>query len=107
MNSTVEIDDVVVLTAIYQKKYNDYFFNNQKSMACPYCDNPIGLRIHGKYKRHIYIDRTQRVQINISRMICTCGKTFVVLPPEIIPFKRYILKQILEVIRLSQNHSVY
>lgn len=76
-------------------------------LRCPHCQNPAGLKVHGRYQRHLYLNQTQHVKIMIERMLCTCGKTFVVLPPEVVPFKRYVLAYILNVIRLVRAHSPY
>lgn len=95
------------LTSIFQQKYQDYFFEVQDKLSCPNCQNPCGLKFHGQYPRHLYLSSTQRIKIRVSRLICTCGKTFVVLPPEIIPFKRYLLNQVLSVLRLARTRSRY
>lgn len=95
------------LTSICQEKYDDYFFSTLDSLRCPHCQNPVGLRTHGRYQRHLYLNQAERIKIMVVRMICTCSKTFVVLLPEIIPFKRYVLFYILDVIRLIRVHSAY
>ena len=95
------------LTAIFQQEYHDYFFSILDKLRCPHCQNPSGLRTHGRYARHLYLNNEQHIKILVSRMICTCGKTFVVLPPSIIPFKRYVLEHVLDAIRLARTKSRY
>ena len=95
------------LSAICQKKYDEYLFSIQEKLACPHCSNPAGLRRHGRYQRHLYINEFKRCLIKVFRMICTCGRTFVVLPPRVVPYKRYLLGQVLRVIRLAQRQTVY
>ncbi|WP_035180836.1 DUF6431 domain-containing protein [Lentilactobacillus farraginis] len=107
MNHTGKNGRCIDLNTYYQKKYDHYLFRVLDRLQCPHCHNPVGLRIHGRYLRNIYLTATKRIQIMVSRMICTCGKTFVVLPPAIIPFKRYILGTVLAVIKASKGQSVY
>lgn len=95
------------LNTYYQQEYNQYLFWKLDHLQCPHCENPVGLKIHARYARNIYLTATKRIKIMVSRMICTCGKTFVVLPPAVIPFKRYVLDTVLAVIKASKGRSMY
>ncbi|WP_219482683.1 DUF6431 domain-containing protein [Loigolactobacillus coryniformis] len=57
--------------------------------------------------RYIYISETIHCVIQVVRMICTCEKTFVVLPPQIVPFKRYLLAKVLQAIRIAVHQTIY
>lgn len=95
------------LTSTFQQKYQDYLFAILNKLSCPHCQNPCGLKLHGRYLRHLYLNSTQRIKILVSRMICTCGRTFVILPPDVVPFKRYLLKEVLNTLWVARTHSRY
>ena len=107
MHPTGKTTDCLDPNTYYQKKYDQYLLKALTKLQCPHCQNPVGLKVHGRYLRNIYLTATKRRKIMVSRMICTCGKTFVVLPPAIIPFKRYILKTVLKAVQASKSHSIY
>lgn len=107
MNHTVKNNPCIDPNTYYQKKYDQYLFQKLDQLQCPHCQNPAELKPHARYPRNIYLTATKRIKIMVSRMICTCGKTFVVLPPAVIPFKRYVLDTVLAVIKASKERSMY
>jgi len=91
----------------YQIKYEAFFEQARKQLNCPHCQNVVGFKIHGSYSRHLYINQFIRIVIRVIRIMCTCRRTFVILPPEIIPFKRYVLNCILDIIKQLRTHTAY
>jgi hypothetical protein len=66
------------------------------------------LTIHDTYQRYVYLNKEVRNQIWVTRMKCnSCNKTFVVLPPSIIPFKRYVLVTVAMIIAITEIISEY
>lgn len=91
-----------------QQKYNQFVAEKFSNTACPHCMNPAELTRHGEYRRWLYGSQGLRVSIRLTRLRChSCDKTFVLLPPEIVPYKRYVLAAILEALNLVTTSSVY
>lgn len=91
-----------------QEKYDEFFKKSRATLACPHCDNLHHLTLHGSYTRNVYLSTDIRGEIVVKRLNChTCRKTFVVLPPDIIPFKRYLSSVISQVIQTTHHYSTY
>lgn len=91
-----------------QQKYNQFVVANMSKVACPHCMNSFGLTRHGEYQRKLYWSHGVRFDIVVTRLRChACDKTFVLLPPSIAPYKRYVLATILEALNLATSRSVY
>jgi hypothetical protein len=85
---------------IYPSEQNLY------KMICPKCNCVGQFYRHGFYVRFLYIFyyitnvfKTQQIEINVLRIKCkNCGKTHAILDCEIIPYCRYSISFILEVL---------
>lgn len=96
------------LSEIAQKKYDAFVaLAIDDRLICPACGNGAGLKRHAAYLRHLYLNSIQRFKIWLVRVRCGCGRTFAILPPEIIPFKRYLLDVVLTAVRAAQRTSAY
>jgi transposase-like protein len=79
-----------------------------RSIACPTCQNTLGITRHGAYQRQIYLNAETHIQISVTRLRChACSHTFVLLPASVIPFKRYVLQLVLTALRVIWTKSVY
>jgi transposase-like protein len=93
---------------LIQQKYDQFVDEYFAKTACPHCMNSSELTHHGKYRRWLYVSQSIRVSITVTRLRChSCDKTFVLLPSEIVPYKRYVLAAILKAINLVNSRSVY
>lgn len=102
------VDSINKVENLYTQENYDCFFRKQrKTLRCPHCQSRHQLTIHGRYRRHIYLSETIRGVLLVTRMSCPCGKTFVVLPPDIIPFKRYLSRLVVTMIQLHHESSTY
>lgn len=91
-----------------QQKYDRFVTDTISKTACPNCMNTFGLTRHGKYRRWLYWSHGVRFNIMVTRLRChACDKTFVLLPPNIVPFKRYVLATILDAVNLVASGSIY
>lgn len=92
------------LNEIYNKYIEqiiDYYLHEYK---CPYC-GCYGFRKHGFYER-TYFYYGSVVLIDIRRIICLnekCKRTKGVLPPFLTPYKRYLLKHRIDIIKARIN----
>lgn len=95
-------------TISIQQKYNQFVVDAQSAVSCPHCMNSVDLTRHGEYRRWLYWSHSVRLSIMVTRLRChACDKTFVLLPPNVVPYKRYVLASILEAVNLVSTSSVY
>lgn len=107
MNHTGQTQKSKVTTSI-QRQYNQYVLDAFRNIVCPHCQNSSGLTQHGRYRRHLYYVGGFRGIIEVMRLRChACTKTFVLLPPSIVPYKRYVLASILQAVHVAAAKSVY
>lgn len=96
------------VTKSIQQQYDQFVRNNLTVVACPHCQNSFGLTQHGRYLRQLYCTGGYRGIIEVTRLRChSCDKTFVLLPPGIVPYKRYVLASILKAVHLATSRSMY
>lgn len=96
------------VTKFLQQQYDQFVLDILTDIACPHCQNSSGLTQHGRYRRHLYYVGGFRGIIEVMRLRChACTKTFVLLPPSIVPYKRYVLASILQAVHAAAAKSVY
>lgn len=89
-----------------QNNYNLFFDTYIHTHRCKKCNSP-SFTFHGTYHRHVYYSPQEAITIDIQRVKCkSCHATQVILPPQLIPFKRYQLKNILQLIVLLHFMSI-
>lgn len=90
-----------------QAAYDQFLVDTRPFLACPHCDNALHLKVHGRYWRYLYF-LDGECQIQLTRMRClSCTKTFVLLPPEIIPHKRYLANIVISAVKETYASSAY
>ena len=90
-----------------QVAYDQFLVTVAPSLTCPHCENSLQLKVHGRYWRYLYFLEGE-CQILLTRMRClSCTKTFVVLPPEIIPHKRYLATIVITAVKEACASSAY
>lgn len=93
--------------SIIQSKYDAYFSSKRHLFRCPSCSSSH-LHLHATYSREVYLSWSIHTTLQVNRLRCdSCGRTFVVLPPFLIKFKRYILHFYVRATTLLQSKSKY
>lgn len=108
MHHTEELKKLTaLLPTIWQARYDAETTALMNGLSCPHCQNTAGFRLHDYRPRHLYLDPGTRITITITRLKCSCQKTFTLMPDWLIPFKRYVMAFVLEAIRMTARHRVY
>jgi uncharacterized protein YbaR (Trm112 family) len=95
MNNTIFSPIFEVKTLYTQEDYNNFYEKIKQTIRCPYCHSRFYLKRKDEYPRQVYLNKKIRGEIWVTRLYCThCKRSFAVLPPEIIPFKRYLSKTV-------------
>lgn len=91
-----------LLQESYEKNFTDYL------TMCPCCPKCLSTRVNffDLCTRYVYIDAFITYLLQISRVKCTdCLHISRILPPYLIPFKRYILSFVCKVIHSTQTKA--
>ncbi len=89
--------------------YYDDFFSiiNISELICPIFDSS-SLISHGRYSRKFIDDNGDKTDIYIYRVKCNCcGKTHAIIPWFIIPYFKFPLRIILDIILLLKKNKSY
>lgn len=99
---------ITVSASYSQVDYQTFLEKSVAQVRCPKCKSKYYLKNHDWYPRHLYISPDERLVIRMRRLKCSsCMITFIVLPPTVIPYKRYVMETIYSVLKQLTTHSIY
>lgn len=91
-----------------QADYHAFLDKKGLQTRCPHCKSKYHLKKHDWYPRHLYLSPDERRVIQMLRLKCiSCQITFILLPPQVIPYKRYVMGTIYSVLKQLTTRSVY
>lgn len=103
---SLDIDELVDLYNDFFANISSSFFHDIKCSECIKHNRPcLGFRKHGFYRRSFFVFGKERF-IFIQRIICisdNCNKTHALIPPFLSPYKRFLLKNRIAIIKARIN----
>ncbi len=102
-----KIDKLNTYLSIHTSSYEFFNFVNIKDFVCPIC-GCSDLISHGIYSRRLVNDSGDSISINIYRIKCKCcTKTHAIIPSFIIPYFKYPLEVVLEIVAQLKQGGAY